>query len=199
MSVPTREVELKARVDDVDAARRNVEDAGATLVFDGQLSDRLYDSPARSLTSRDMVLRLRTYETAAGISAHIDWKGPTTRENGFKVREELTSGVTDPDAIVAVLARLGYEPIRAIDRHITQYELTGAGESGVVIVRFERYPRMDILVEVEGTPSGIERAIEILGIPRARFNAGRLTDFVVAYEARTGHRAAVCNADIGST
>lgn len=199
MSAPTREVELKARVDDFDAARRNIEAGGATLVFDGQLSDRLYDSPTRSLTSKDMVLRLRTYETAAGVSAHIDWKGPTTRENGFKVREELTTGVSDPDAIVSVLTRLGYESIRAIDRHITQYELTGTDETGVVVIRFERYPRMDVLVEVEGAPSDIERAIEILGIPRDRFNAGRLTDFVAAYEARTGHRAAVCNADIGST
>lgn len=198
MTAPTREVELKARVDDFDAARHNIEAAGATLVFDGQLSDRVYDTPARTLTSQDLVLRLRIYRSDSGVSAHLDWKGPTSREDGFKVRAELTSGVTDPDAIASMLARLGYESVRAIDRHITQYELPDAAANEVVVVRFERYPRMDTLVEVEGTRSGIERAVQVLGIPRDRFTADRLTDFVAAYETRTGHRAAVNRADLES-
>ncbi|MEO7042576.1 MAG: hypothetical protein ABI035_09975, partial [Gemmatimonadaceae bacterium] len=67
---------------------------------------------------------------------------------------------------------------------------------GTVVIRFERYPRMDDLVEVEGSPEGIEYAIRILEIPRDRFVGDRLTDFVTAYEARTGNRAAVCEAEL---
>jgi adenylate cyclase class 2 len=203
MSEPTREVELKARVDDLDAARRNIENAGATLVFEGRLCDRLYDTPSRSLTAADFVLRLRSYsgrETPDGgartVSAHLDWKGPTLHEGGFKVRAELTTSVGDPDALSSMLARLGYEVAREIDRDIAQYEMADHESGSVLIIRFERYPRMDTLVEVEGTPAAIERGIRALGIPRDRFSSGRLTDFARAYEARTGNRAAVCDRDL---
>ena len=58
-------------------------------------------------------------------------------------------------------------------------------------VRVERYPRMDALVEVEGTPEAIEAAIAVTGLAREGFTAGRLPDFVRRYEMRTGQRAAV--------
>lgn len=198
MSEPTREIELKARVDDLDAARGRIARAGARLVFEGMLRDRLYDTPDRSLSGRDLVLRLRSYAAAAGgIVAHLDWKGPTLRQNGFKVRSELTTGVTNPDELATILGKIGFEVVGHVDREVAQYELVAADESRT-IVRFEQYPRMDILVEVEGSPGGIERAIEVLGIPRESFSAGRLADFVRAYEARTGQRGATCDRDLES-
>ncbi len=195
MSDPTREVELKARVDDIGAARRSIEGFGAVLVFDGRLRDRIYDTATRTLGAQDIVLRLRSYSSAGGVNAHLGWKGPTSRENGFKVRAELTTGVSDPDALASMLGRLGYRVVGAIDREIAQYELSDdAGES--VVIRFETYPRMDTLVEVEGTPARIEAAILALGIPRELFSADRLADFVRAYETRTGHRAAIRESDL---
>jgi len=195
MSQPTREIELKARVDDVEAARRNIESAGAVIVFEGSLSDRLYDTRSAALSAQGLVLRIRTYRSHRGaVHAHLDWKGPTTTEHGFKMRDELTTGVTDPDALASMLARIGFGIVGEIDREIAQYELatTAAHGRAVVDVRIEQYPRMDVLVEVEGTESGIERAIEGLGIPRDQFTADRLTDFVQSFEKRTGQRAAIC-------
>jgi len=183
---PTREVELKAVVEDMRAARHAIEAKGARLVFTGRLEDRRYDTRDRALIAKDHVLRLRTYRTEKSVTAHLDWKGPTQVEGGFKVREELTSGITDPDALAAILEHLGYAVVREIDRDIAQYGL------GDTMIRFERYPRMDTLVEVEGSPDGIEKAIEALGIPRSAFTTERLADFVRAYEARTGVRAALC-------
>ncbi len=195
MSAPTREVELKARVDDVSKARLSLEAAGAVLVFDGSLRDRVYDTVARTLFADDMVLRLRCYRNQMGEAAYLDWKGPTSRENGFKVRAELTTGVSDPDILAAMLDRLGYVVVTSIDRDIAQYELS-SDERETVVVRFEAYPRMDTLVEVEGSPSRIEDAIRALGIPRVSFSADRLTDFVRAFEARTGRRAAICDSQL---
>jgi hypothetical protein len=63
-------------------------------------------------------------------------------------------------------------------------------------VRFEQYPRLDDLVEVEGTPEQIERAIAVLDMPREGFTTERLPDFVRRYEARTGARAALCKSDL---
>ena len=182
------EVELKSVVDDLARRRAAVEAAGAVLVFSGRLEDRRYDTSDRTLTTRDHVLRVRVYRDAHAVRAELDFKGPMRREDGYKMREEIDAHVTDPDALVAILGRLGYEVTIAIDREIFQYELDGA------MIRFERYPRMDDLVEVEGHPDRIERAIKALGLPRDGFLTDRLPDFVRCFEERTGTRAAVSHA-----
>ena len=56
-----REVEVKAVVDDVDMRCAAVVDAGGTLVFEGRLEDRRYDTVDDALANRDEVLRTRTY------------------------------------------------------------------------------------------------------------------------------------------
>ena len=184
------EVELKSLVHDVEASRAAVERAGATLVFHGRLEDRRYDTGDRALTARDNVLRVRVYRDATSTKAQLDWKGPTKRENGYKLREELEAMVENADALVAILDRLGYEVTIAIDREISQYEYEGA------MIRYERYPRMDALVEVEGTPEAIERAVAVTGLPREGFTSERLTEFARRFEARTGTRAALSHASL---
>jgi predicted adenylyl cyclase CyaB len=179
------EVELKSVVDDLERRRAAAEAAGATLVFAGRLEDRRYDTADRALTARDQVLRVRVYRDAHATRTELDWKGPTRREEGYKLREELETNVEDGDVLVAILGHMGYEVTIAIDREIVQYDLGGA------MVRFERYPRMDTLVEVEGTPTQIESAIEAIGLARDGFTSERLPDFAARFEARTGTRAAL--------
>lgn len=208
-----REVELKAVVGDWDAARERLEAAGAALAFDGRLADRRYDTPGRDLAARDEVLRLRVYRTAgsahppAGRSAvsgdsagaasatraQLGWKGPTQHVGGYKVREEHETPVGNADVLAEILVRLGYVVTRAIDRVIVQYDLEGT------TVRLERYPRMDDLVEVEGTPEGIERTIALLRIPRSAFSTDRLPQFVARFQTRTGQTAALCDAELDGT
>ena len=185
-----REVELKAVVGDEADARRRLDQAGARLVFEGRLEDLRYDTGARMLGSKDHVLRVRVYRTPQGARASLDWKGPTSYDGGYKVREELSTHADDGDALVAILERLGYVVTREIERTIAQYELSGA------TVRFERYPRMDTLVEVEGAPEAIERAVLVLGMDRASFTSERLPAFVERFERRTGERAALCDREL---
>lgn len=179
------EVELKSVVDDIAVRRAAIERAGAVLVFEGRLEDRRYDFDDRSLTLRDHVLRVRIYRDEHSARAQLDWKGPTRRAEGYKLREEIEARVSDADALVSILERLGFRVTIEIDRDIAQYELHGA------MVRFERYPRMDDLVEVEGSPDQIERAIVALGLPREGFSTDRLPDFALRYRARTGVPAAL--------
>jgi len=185
-----REVELKSVVADPDALRVRLLTAGAREQFRGALFDCRYDLPSRDLLAKDHVLRLRVYEDAAGRRAVLDWKGPTGYDTGYKVREELSTPCGDGVAMATVLERLGYVAIREIDRDIETYELTGA------TVRIERYPRMDALVEVEGSPETIEAAITATQLDRAGFTSERLPDFIVRYEARTGERAAICRREL---
>ncbi len=184
-----REVELKAMVADPEAARNALRAAGATLTYAGRLEDRRYDRPDRALRLRDQVLRLRIYR-GHEVRAHLDWKGPSSYEGGYKVREEHSTPVVDAAALALILEGLGYVVTREIDRTIEQYQYEGA------TVRFERYPRMDVLVEVEGEPPAIERAIAALRVPREAFSTGRLPDFVLRFEGRTGERAAICDREL---
>lgn len=185
-----REVELKSLVPDLAGARARLERKGARLVFEGRLEDRRYDSPTRALAGIDHVIRVRIYRDAGGVRGSLDWKGPTRYDDGYKVRDEISTSVGDPHALSLVLERLGYVVTREIDRQVAQYELGGA------VIRFERYPRMDDLVEVEGSPAQIEAAIVALELPRAGFSSDRLVDFTVRYLERTGERAALCDEEL---
>lgn len=180
-----REVELKSIVPDTQAARAAVENAGGRLEFEGDLIDLRYADQSGQMVVNDDVLRLRVYRSGGKTEAHLDWKGPTQYDGGYKVREELSTTAGDPDSLAQILDRLGYVVIREIERRIAQYSLEGA------TVRFEEYPRMDRLVEVEGSPEAIERAIAAIGLPRTGFTSARLPGFVAHFEARTGHRAAL--------
>src|SRR5262249_28406157 len=140
----------------------------------------------------DHVLRLRVYRDPAPglLRATLDWKGPTSYDGGYKRREELNSDIGDPDEFARILDRMGFIVTMAIDRDIWQYEVADA------VVRCERYPKMDDLVEVEGSPEAIEGAIAVLELPRTSFTAERLPDFVRRFEARTGDHAALSDAEL---
>lgn len=180
-----REVELKAVVDDLAGTRLRLEKAGAKLVFEGSLSDRRYDVESRELLERDEVLRVRRYQTPSSSKTYLDWKGPTEIQDVYKIREEISTLVEDFDPLEQILTRLGFVVTMEIDREVAQYEVGGA------TIRFETYPRMDVLVEVEGEPDSIEQAIEALGMARGLFSSDRLAAFVGRFEQRTGVRAAL--------
>lgn len=180
-----REWELKAVVGDLYALRQKVMGAGAQLTFLGRLEDRRYDMPDRSLEEKGNVLRLRVYRTQSYASASLDWKGPTEVVDGFKVRDELTTSVGDPVTLARMLENVGYSVVQEIDREIAQYDFNGT------IIRFEVYPQMDNLVEVEGDPEGINEAIALLEMDRQEFTADALPEFMSRFEDRTGLKAAV--------
>ncbi len=180
-----REIELKSAVPDEASCADRLLRAGATPTLRGRLEDRRFDTPDRALLRRDIVLRLRLTRCNESSVATLDWKGPASDEGGFKRREETSVGVGDGTAMAAILEGMGFVVSREIDRDVRVFALDGA------TVRFERFPRMDVLVEVEGDPDAIERAIVALGIPRSHFTPERLAAFVARYESRTGQRAAI--------
>ena len=184
------ETELKAVVDDLALRRKLVEEGGGQLEKEGYLQDRRWDTEAETIRGRDHVLRIRVFNGRPANEASLEWKGPTRAENGYKLREEIGTDIADAAALSEMMERLGLQVTRTIDREIVQFKLHGA------TVRFESYPRMDVLVEVEGTPAQIERAVAVIGIPRDEFTADSLPEFMARYERRTGKRPVVCAADL---
>ena len=184
------ETELKAVVDDLALRRRLVEEGGGVLEKEGYLQDRRWDTEAEAYRTRDHVLRIRVFNGKPANEASIEWKGPTRAENGYKLREEIGTTIGDPSALSEMMERLGLQVTRTIDRDIVQFKLRGA------TVRFETYPRMDVLVEVEGTTAQIEAAVGVIGIPREAYTVDSLFEFMARYEKRTGKRPIVCAADL---
>jgi adenylate cyclase class IV len=178
------ELELKARVENPAALEATLSAAGAELVFRGEMIDERYDRRGK-LKARDEVLRLRTYRPSGGKQPFgvMGWKGPASVRKGYKHREEHEVQVDPPDSARVILERLGYEVTLRIDRKIAEYRLKGAA------VRIEWYPAMDVLIEIEGAPDAIERAVRATGLPRKHFSPEALPHFVDAYEQRTGRAA----------
>lgn len=178
------ELELKAVVPDPAELRARLLAAGAVAGFRGRMSDRRFDRAGR-LRRRGQVLRVRSFHHPDGrVGAVLGWKGRSRRSpQGYKQREELEIELAGGAPPEALLQALGYRVIHAVDRLVETYSLGGA------TLRLEEYPRMDRLLEVEGSPPAIERAAAATGIPRAEFSADPLSAFVRRYERRGGRAA----------
>ncbi len=132
------ELELKARVDDPAALEAAIVEAGAELVFRGEMIDRRYDRRGK-LEKRDEVLRLRVYKPDDGPPFGVlGWKGPGSVRDGYKHREEHEVQVAQPEAARLILERLRYEVVVRIDRKIAEYRLGGAA------IRIEWYPALRV-------------------------------------------------------
>lgn len=182
-----RETELKAVVPDEADCLRRLLVAGAMQLSEGRLEDRRYDYPDRRLTTNDVVLRLRVIRTGTSTSASLDLKGAASYEAGYKHREETSVPVGNAGQMAGILTALGYVVTRAIDRDVRVLRM------GRATLRFERFARMDTLLEVEGPEEAIEAAIAASGLSRESFTPDRLYMFVQRFEARTGQRAAICD------
>jgi adenylate cyclase class IV len=176
------EIELRSVVDELGQRKLKVQEAGGQLLFEGLMVDRHYASAAPA-SVRDILLRVRSYRGPPHTRTELTWKGPAIRDTGYKVREELSTAVGDDQILIEILARLGFAATRILEREVIQYSCAGA------LIRFEQFPVMDTLVEVEGEPDAIERAIQWTGLPRSGFTSERLADFVGRFEERTGRTA----------
>jgi adenylate cyclase class IV len=185
-TLPADELEVKARVPDAAAVRAALARVGAVQEFRGAMLDRRFDRGGE-LFARDEVLRLRTYVPADGSPAYgvLGWKGPPSAPGGYRRRAEVETRVADPAAVLTILEHSGFRVSHEIHRTVEVYRLSGA------VLRLEWYPAMDVLVEVEGEPAAIERAVAATGLPRDSFVPESLDYFIAAYEARTGRVARV--------
>lgn len=183
------EREIKARVADPAAVIARLDAAGASLQFRGMMLDTRLDRDGE-LLAKDEVLRIRRYLLDGRVDRTVvGWKGPVSVERGAKLRPEIeVETVGDADAL---LQALGYRVAYAIDRYVESYRLADA------VVRLEWYPRMDVLVEIEGSEPAIETAVGVTGIPRDEFSAEALSEFVARYRA-AGGRPAVSLAELGA-
>jgi len=180
-------------VGDPQAVRERLLRAGAHPGFEGLMLDRRFDRGSE-LLSRDEVLRLRVFRDAQGSEKfQLGWKGPlAVTPEGYKARRELEYEIgpaeLPPDELLKLLS---FEETHRIDRYVEYFLL------GTAAVRLEWYPRMDILIEIEGDAAAIEAAVQASGLPRSDFSADSLVEFAARYAARTGRPAIVALSEGG--
>ena len=139
------EIEAKIRVEDHEPVRARLREGGARHVGDAHEVNQFFDTPERSLLSRDMGLRLRrSRDTATGREKFVvTSKGPAGRGT-LKHRDELEFTVSDADAATLLFERLGYAPNVSFEKRRESWQLDECH------VELDELPQLGKFVEIEG-------------------------------------------------
>ncbi len=157
----SRETEVKLAVRDVAAAREALRRAGARLARERHFEDNvLFDDTKGSLRAEGLVLRLRR-TPGSGL---LTFKGPREVHGGVKSREERETTVGDPEALDAVLRRLGYRPIFRYQKYRESWRHRGQA------IEVDETP-IGAFLEIEGDPAGIDAVAAELGYRPADYLA----------------------------
>jgi adenylate cyclase, class 2 len=126
--------------------------------------DLLFDLLSGALKQSDQILRLRRV-LWPGRERHamVTYKGPATREV-YKSREEIEFNVSDPDAFILVLERLGYHPGFRYQKY--RIEFTAPGQPGIITL--DETP-IGVYLELEGPQHWIDSAAERMGFRITQF------------------------------
>jgi len=146
--MPT-ETECKIAVADFRPIEARLEELRAEPHGEFLQDDRFFDTPQERLLQADQGLRLRSVvrEDRTGAAEHIlTYKG-ARQKGSLKQREEIEAGVSDPQAMVDVLDRLGFTLMLHLQKRRKRYKLGGCW------VELDTVPLLGRFVEVEG-PDG---------------------------------------------
>lgn len=158
---PTREVEVKLKVDDPQLAAELLASHGFAVNHPRAFeSNVLYDTPERSLRAERRLLRVREF----GGVATLTYKG--TPETGrHKSREELETDVADGEMLRMMLGRLGYTPVFRYEKYRTVYQQPGESAGMAVL---DETP-IGCWIELEGAPDWIDANAKRLGFSQQAY------------------------------
>lgn len=157
-----KETEIKLRIENAAGVRARLLRAGFRVVQKRALErNLLYDTPAGALRRLGLLLRLRS----VGRRHRLTMKGPSRPARHFKVREEVETEVSNPKAIAAALAGLGYRPFFRYEKLRTVFAARNRWRGGEVMI--DETP-IGAFVELEGPQAWIRRAAAELFAARPR-------------------------------
>lgn len=147
------EVEVKFHVQRLAEIQRRLEDIGAVLEGRRVLEHNLrFDTVDRRLEREHQALRLRQDSTAT-----ITFKGPSSMQDGIRVRTEIETRVDDFSRARMLLEALGYVVTFEYEKFRTTY---GLGETSIVL---DELPYGEF-IEIEGDPKAIKAVAGQLGL-----------------------------------
>ena len=159
-----RETEVKIRIADVPAIRKQLRKLGFTPLHRRSLEDNvLYDTPGRAFRRIRAILRLRRY----GSSWMLTYKGTPDPDPTYKSRVELETEIAEPEALRAIFKVMGFLPVFRYQKYRVQYVQDSAARRRKPAgeVALDETPVGDFL-ELEGSRSWIDRVARQLGFSR---------------------------------
>ena len=153
----TLEIEVKIACDDLDRLRR----AGYELevVKPRHFEDNwLLDLPDQPLLRQGAALRVRS----ANGKGLVTYKGVVRESAGspLKVREEIEADTSEPERMVELFERLGFQRSFRYQKYRTVYGLALNGEEIEVV--FDETP-MGNFIEIEGGEASVLQILEAAG------------------------------------
>ncbi len=153
------EIEVKIKIDDVDAVRSRLEKQGAVLFRDRHYeSNTLYDFRDSLLYSKQNALRIREKNK----KGFLTFKGAKQRSRKFKIRQEYETEVKNVKHLRKILQSLGLIPVFQYQKYRTVYR-----KKKLLICLDET--AVGNFIELEGDQSDIVRFATALGFTKQDF------------------------------
>src|SRR6267142_6064375 len=150
-----REVEIKFRIDDIDALTSSLQAAGFRLITPRTHEmNTLFDQPGGKLRRREALLRLREY----GSRWTLTYKDRSGRQSGrHKSRREIETKVENGEAMGRIIEAVGFSPSFRYEKFRSEW----ADSNGHVVI--DETP-IGNFGEIEGQAKWIDRTAKLLGI-----------------------------------
>jgi len=156
---PVLEIEIKLAVAGAAEAKSLLDRLPAALASPRAFEDNeIFDFPDGPLGEAQKLLRLRVVDGAGTIT----FKETVASDLRAKVRAELESRVSSPEALRTILRKLGLVTVYRYQKYRSYYRWTDPVGGQGLCISLDETP-MGVFLELEGDPQAIDRAAGILG------------------------------------
>jgi len=175
-----REVEIKFRIDDIDALTLSLQTAGFRLMTPRTHEmNTLYDQPGGKLRRRGALLRLRQYGPRWTVT-YKDRSGPQSGRH--KSRREIETQVENGDALAQVLEAIGFHPSFRYEKYRSEW----SDSTGHVVI--DETP-IGNFGEIEGQAQWIDATARQLNIPVKSYLKESYAELFTAWKCKTKSKA----------
>ena len=164
----SRETEVKIRITNVPATRKQLRNLGFRPIHPRSLEDNLlFDTPDRALRQVRSILRLRRY----GSRWFLTYKGTPDPDQNYKSRVELETEIEVPRTIQSIFEILGLRAVFRYQKYRMKYRQP--------VAEGQRQPRGEVsldetpvgsFLELEGSRAWIDRVARQLGYSRSDYS-----------------------------
>ena len=175
-----REIEIKFRIDDIDALTAKLKSAGFQLITPRTHEmNTLYDQTGGKLRRRGALLRLREYGPKWTLT-YKDKSGPQSGRH--KSRREIETRVENGSAMEAIVEALGFNPTFRYEKFRSEW----TDDQGHVVI--DETP-IGNFGEIEGLAEWIDATAKRLNIPVKSYLRESYSELFAAWRRKTKSRA----------
>lgn len=175
-----REVEIKFRIDDIQALVAGLQSAGFRLITPRTHEmNTLYDQPGAKLRRRGALLRLREYGLRWTLT-YKDKSGPQTGRH--KSRREIETQVDNGQTMAQILEALGFRPSFRYEKYRAEW----SDSNGHVVI--DETP-IGNFGEIEGPPKWIDATARQLSISSQSYLKESYAELFAVWKRKTRSKA----------